>query len=101
MSDRTLSFKKDCYSRCFVRNELYCIRNYKLFNNVRAYVFKQVNKKRKIKINNVKYNKKSKKKFNYIANIETNIKNINLNENYIKKTIALLKNVVNKVYNFE
>ena len=53
---------------------------------------------RKIKINNVKYSKKSKKHFKYTANIETNIKNINSNKNYVKKTIVLLKDAINKIY---
>ena len=77
------------------------MQNCEFFDNVRVYVFKQVIKKRKTKINNVKYNKKSKKHFEYTANIETNIENINLNKDYAEKIIVLLKNVVSKVFKFK
>ena len=101
MLNRVSSFKKHCCFRRFICNKLHRIRNCELFNNIRVYVFKQVNKKRKTKINNVKYNKKSKKHLDYTANIKTNIKNINLNKNYVEKIVALLKNTVSKISKFK
>ncbi len=101
MSDRVSSLKKDRRLYCFIYNKLHYMQNCELFNNIRIYVFKQVVKKQETKINNVKYNKKSKKHFNYTANIKTNTKNINLNKDYAEKTIALLKNAVNKIFKFK
>ena len=77
------------------------MQNCEFSNNVRTYVFKQVVKKRKTKINNVKYNKKLKKHLNYIANVKTNIKNIDLNKDYVEKTVALLKDVINRIFKFK
>ena len=77
------------------------MRNYEFFNNLRIYVFRRVIKKRNIKIINDKYSKRLKKHYKYAANIKINIKNINLNENYIKEIIVLFKNAVNKVFKFE
>ena len=74
------------------------MRNCEFFDNVRIYVFKQVVKKRETRINNVEYSKKLKKHLNYTANVKTNIENINLNKNYAKKTIALFKDVVSKIF---
>ena len=51
---------------------------------MQVYVFKHIIKKQKTKINNIKYNKKFKKRLKYIANVKSNIKNINLNKNYVK-----------------
>ena len=48
-----------------------------------------------------KYNKKLKKHYKYITNVKINTENINSNENYIKKIIALFKNVINKIFKFE
>ena len=98
---KTSSFKKDYCFRYFICNKSHCIRDCELFNNVRIYVFKQVVKNQETKINNIKYNKKSKEYFNYTANIKTDIKNIDSNKNYAEKTVALLKNVVNKIFKFK
>ena len=67
------------------------MQNCKLFNNIRMYVFKQVVKKQKTNINNIKYNKKSKKHFDYTVNIETNTEDINLNKNNAKKDYCFVK----------
>ena len=77
------------------------MRNCELFNDIQIYVFKQVVKKQETKINNIKYNKKLKKHFNYTANIEINTENIDSNKNYIEKTVALLKDAVNKIFKFK
>ena len=74
------------------------MRNRELLDNVRTYVFKQVVKKRKTKISNVKYSKKSKK---HSANVETDTENINSNKDYAEKTIALLKDAVNNIFKFK
>ena len=77
------------------------MRDCEFFNDMRVYVFRRVIKKRNIKIINDKYNKKLKKYYKYITNIEINIKNINSNENYVKKTVVLFKNAINKIFKFE
>ena len=77
------------------------MRNYEFFNDMRVYVFKRIVKKWDIKIINDKYNKRLKKHRKYITNVKINIKNINSNENYVKKIIALFKNVVNKIFKFK
>ena len=65
------------------------MRDCEFFNDIRVYIFRRVVMKRNIKIINDKYNKKLKKHRKYITNVKINIKNINLNENYVKKTVAL------------
>ena len=54
-----------------------------------------------MKIINDKYNKRLKKHREYITNVKINIKNVNLNENYVKETVILFKNVVNKIFKFK
>ncbi len=73
------------------------MRDYELLNEVRVYVFKQVVKKRDVKISDVKYSKRLKKHREYTANVEINTENINFNEDYAEKTVALLKNVISKI----
>ena len=77
------------------------MQNCEFFNNIQIYVFKQVIKKQKTKISNVKYSSKLKKHLIYTANIETNIENIDLSKYYVKKTIVLSKNVVSEIFKFE
>ena len=77
------------------------MRDCEFLNDMRVYVFRRVVKKRNIKIINDKYNKKLKKHRKYVTNVKTNIKNINSNKNYVKKTVVLFKNVVNKIFKFE
>ena len=66
---------------------------------LRVYVFKQVVKKWNIKIINDKYNKRLKNHRKYTTNVKINIKYINSNENYVKKTVALLKTQLIKFLN--
>ena len=58
-------------------------------------------KKQKTKINNVKYSKKLKKYFDYTVNVKTDTENIDLNKDYAKKTVVLLKDAVNKIFKSE
>ena len=96
-SDKTLSFKKDRRLRCFIYNESHRMRDCELLNEIRVYVFKQVVKKRDAKISDVKYSKRLKKHREYTANVKINTENIDFDEDYAEKTIALLKNVASKI----
>ncbi len=77
------------------------MRDYELLNEVRVYIFKQVVKKRDVKISDVKYSKRLKKHREYTANVKTDTENIDFDEDYAKKTVALLKNVVSKIFKSE
>jgi len=95
--NKTLSFKKDRRLRCFICNESHRMRDCELLDEIRVYIFKQVVKKRDAKISDVKYSKRLKKHREYTANVKINTENIDFDEDYVKKTIALLKNVVSKI----
>ena len=71
------------------------------FDKIQVYAIKQIVKKRDTKIVDVKYSKKSKKHREYTANAETNTKNIDSKKDYAKKTVALLKDVVSKIFKSE
>ncbi len=77
------------------------MRDCELLDEIRAYVFKQVVKKRDVKISDVKYSKRLKKHREYTANVKINTENIDFDEDYAKKTVALLKNVVSKIFKSE
>ena len=77
------------------------MRNYKFLDDVRIYVFKLIVKKRSTKTVDNKYNKKSKKHREYTTNAETDIKDTDLKENYVEKTVALFKNAVSKIFKFK
>ncbi len=95
--DKTLSFKKDRRLRCFIYNESHRMRDCELLDEIRVYVFKQVVKKRDAKISDVKYSKRLKKHREYTANVKTDTENIDSDEDYAEKTVALLKNVASKI----